>query len=874
MRGVYGARPWHRRSIGAAGIGVALLVGTLTGSGCGSRTALAGRAVRTVPTAAYNWTRSAADALDLGGGPTSTLGTVTAPDRPGADWLIAGTRTAADGTTIATVWSSPSGVGWVATALAGMDGRALAATAWGERTVIVGSVGIGATQRAAVWISPGPGRPFGLVPGGAALLPTAGPGTAGGGTATMDVVAAGTQGVFATGVRSGRPAAWYSTDGADWVDLTGATRALDAGAGAVVTSMLVTSTAVLAAGTVQDGSHRDGAVWTSPDGINWHREVPADNPFSGPADHRIEGLALTSTGAVVAVGGVRSGPAWLPVSWISPDGNIWSQPSEALPTATRSQPVEGGTIVRAVTATGSSLVAVGGSSTAQRLWVSTDGQSWTEAPLPGGAARAADWSADAVAEAGPTTVIVDTGPGQPRVLVRDHGAWREVSARASIFGPVAPVATPAALVTDGRQLVLAVDIERPGPSVGASTRSSVVLSSTDGTHWRRLSDPDTLSGAWVDSMDVMAGSLVAAGTTTTVAGRPAGAVWTSLTGQRWRQAASFATGSRAPGAATATAARGSTLLAFGSAPDPAAGTKPGVDAVPTAQAWSLSRAAATGGSTELDRPTGTDLDAVAGVGPETVLGSCSNGGTIVVVGAALRRGLPPGLLPATTKSKALKDRDTTTSSVATSGSPTGAAGQATDGTMAVTWASLPEGPWSAGTVDPLGGAGGDERMDGCAAVDTGFVAWGQTAGPGGGAVPALWTSPDGEAWTLQRISTLDVAGAAPLTAVAASGSAWVAVGGGQPAALATPWSPGSGLDDPDPPAPASSATSGADGGAAVLSSSDAGTTWARLATTAAAWAATGRVATDLVRPLGSTLIVAGTVDSRLAVWVGAPTTSE
>jgi hypothetical protein len=837
MRGAPRAGRRRRPLLGPAAIGAAVLVAALSASGGASRAPVAGGRARTAAATAYDWTRSTAAALALGGGPTSTLSAVVAPPAAGADWLIAGTRTAADGSTRATVWRSSNGVGWVATALAGADGQALAATAWGPRTVVVGSVGIGATQRAAVWIASGPGRPFALVPGSAAVLPTAQPGSPGLGTASMDVVAAGTQGVFATGVRSGRPAAWYSTDGRAWVDLTGATQVIEAATGAVVTSMLVTPSAVLAAGTVDAGSHTDGAVWTSPDGINWHREVPPGNPFSGPADHRINGLALTPSGAVLAVGGARSGPAWLPAAWISPDGNNWSQPSEALPAATRPQPVQGGAVVRAVTATGSALVAVGGSSTAQRLWVSPDGQSWTEAPLPAGAAEAEDWSADVVAQAGPTTVLVDTEPGQPHVLVRNRAAWREASAQTSIFGPVAPAATPAALLVEGSRLVLAVDVYRPGPAVGLSTRSVVVLSSSDGTLWHHLSDANALAGAWVDSMAVISGALVAVGTTSNSSGRPVAAVWTSPTGQRWHRAATFATGSRAPGAATTVAGRGPTVLAFGSAPNPAAGAKPGIDAVQTARVWAVPPLGATGPG------EASTLDVTAGVGAETVLGSCSNGRTVVVVGTATRRGRPTD------------------------------AGQVADGTAAVTWSSAPGTAWTAGVVSPPGDAGGDERVEGCAAVGTGFVAWGQAASPRGGAGPALWISPDGGTWVLQPTPSLDVAGAAPLTALAASGPDWVAVGGDQPAALATPWSPGSSIDDPDPRTASPSAASGSDGPAEIWSSSDAGRTWDRAATTGSAWAASGPLATDLVRLLGANLVVAGTVAGRLAAWVGVPAPS-
>ncbi|MGH9095679.1 MAG: hypothetical protein ACRDXE_11005, partial [Acidimicrobiales bacterium] len=111
---------------------------------------------------------------------------------PGSDWLIAGTTTGTDGRTTATVWTSPDSVGWAATALTGpgTDSRASAATRWGDRTVIVGSIGVGTERRAAVWFSSATGAPF--VP--VATQATLGAPAGAGGGAEMDVVAAGALG--------------------------------------------------------------------------------------------------------------------------------------------------------------------------------------------------------------------------------------------------------------------------------------------------------------------------------------------------------------------------------------------------------------------------------------------------------------------------------------------------------------------------------------------------------------------------------------------------------------------------------------------------------------------------------------------------------
>ena len=802
------------------------------------------------------WQRSAATALDVGGGPTSTLSAVMAP-RDGVDWMIAGTRTTADGSSSATVWSSPDGVRWSATTLPGSDGRAMAATAWGARTLIVGSVGRGVGERAAVWMSQGPGEPFvavtadtSLLPSSAALTPS--DSSPARGSAAMDVVAAGTQGAFAAGSVAGRETVWYSTDGTDWATVAGADEVIGGRPGAVITDLLVTPTAVLASGTAPDGTHTDGEVWSSPNGMRWQRASAAGDPFAGAGDHLVDGLALDSTGSLVAVGGVRSGPSWVPASWVSPDGTTWSQPSEAFPDSTRPQPELGGTVVRAVTSDGTGMVAVGGSTTAQRVWTSNDGLNWTETPLPAGPAGATDWSADLVAASGSTTVVVDDTPGQPRVLAHLGSSWREISAQPTTFGPVAPVATPAALVADGSGLVLAVDVTQPGPAIGATTSSVVVLASSDGTHWRRLNPDSVLSGGWIDSMTRSPEGLVASGYSTAPSGTAAATIWTSATGRRWAATEVVATGAPAPSEASTLGPLGPAVLAAGTDPAADAGVAAAVDTPRVAGAWPVT------GSAQAEAGP---LDTNATIGTEAVLGACSNGHTLVEVGDTARRGIPTGPVRPT-------DAPTvTTTTLAASGSPAGPYGQASDGLAAATWTTTGAG-WEAGTVSPLSGAGSDEVMDGCAVASPGFVAWGQTPGPGGVPVAALWSSADGVHWTLEQVPTLGGAGAAPLTDVARSGREWIAVGGGLLAAAAQPGDPGATRDDPTPLSPAPLATSGPDGPGAVWASSDAGQTWAEVPTVGAPWAEVATLSTNLVQILGSEVVVAGRADGRATVWVG------
>jgi hypothetical protein len=843
------------------------LVGALLAAGCARAAAEPSAAAPRLspPTTAtpsagaavYDWSRSPAAALDLGGGATSTLSAVLAPQTTGAPWIITGTVTASDDTTAADVWTSTDTQQWRRTTLSGLDAQALAASDWGARTVIVGSIGRGPGRRAAVWISPTPGAPFVAVPSDAGLLPTPEPGPGKlpvTGTASMDVVGAGTQGVFAAGSVSGRPAIWFSTDGQDWVRVAGADQLLDGEAGAQVATMLVTPAGVMAVGTVRDGSQTDGAIWRSGDGLSWHRYGAPDNPFAGGGDHRIDGLTTDAAGSYIAVGAVRSGPEWTPASWISPDGNAWSQASEAFPIATRAQPGPGGTVVRAVTTTSSSpqLVAVGGSGGAQRMWTSEDGINWTEVPLPTAVADSTDWSADLVASSGTTTVVVDAAPGQPDVLVRQGTTWHEVSADTGVFGPVSAAATPGGLATDDGHLVLAVDIERPGRGIGTATTSVMILTSTDGIHWTRRSAAGTLRNARFASLRTVDGSLVGVGTSTSGRDGPVATIWTSTDGRRWRVVVADGGETAAPRAATAIGVVGTTTVAVGSGPVGA-----GSGATPAAQVWTNGEGIWTANGT---------LDALPSLAAEQPLGTCSNGRTLVVVGYGTRQGVPrtDNAPPASTPVS-------TSTTIPVTGNASGPYGQGSDGTVAYTWATTDGTAWTPGTVSPLTGSGGHETMQGCVALGAGFLAWGGTPkGPGSGA-PALWSSPDGVTWTQEPTPTLGVIGSvAPVTDLDTAGRSWTAVTGGLLAAVADPGDPDVAADDPVLPASSPVSASGPDGSASIWTSEDHGVTWSRITTVGPTWEAAGALATDLVTSLGRDLVVVGQADGRIAAWVGAP----
>jgi hypothetical protein len=139
----------------------------------------------------------------------------------------------------------------------------------------------------------------------------------------------------------------------------------------------------------------------------------------------------------------------------------------------------------------------------------------------------------------------------------------------------------------------------------------------------------------------------------------------------------------------------------------------------------------------------------------------------------------------------------------------------------------------------------------------------------GSLVPGLWTSTDGSHWALQSAGSLGRASPAPLTALAESGLHWMALAGsGEGAADAAQPAPGN-LDSRGsytaavlyPPSAA---------GAAVWMSSDGGTNWQRVDTGDPVWAAATGASLEQAGYAGSTAVVAGTVDGRLAVWSATP----
>jgi hypothetical protein len=673
--------------------------------------------------ALYDWTRGTGPAVADGSKPSSTLADVLAPSA-GADglWTAVGTRSSGTGTTSATVWTSPDASTWSATALTGalVDSTASGAVLSGTETIVVGSIGSGQNQHAAVWISPRRGAGFQIV-----TDPTlATPGT------SMESVAVGDLGLFAVGSADNRVAMWYSSTGRAWTQLTKAQDVIDRSGDAHVDTLLVTVNAVYAGGWYRAGSSIDAGLWSSQDGLNWHQIGSSQALFGGPGDHLITGLTPYGTG-LLAVGGSDSGLGWQATSWVSPNGVSWSAPSTGFVTAGSLAPGGPEAIVRAVTSpnpdvlstpasppnpAAASFVAVGGGPTNQEMWRSTDGVRWSEVPLPGSASATGGWQATLVAARGSTTVVADAAAGQPHLLVQRGATWEQPSANPATFGSVASAARPTGLVAGpGDHLVLSIATSQPDQGLGRATAGVELFSSTDGMTWARLPTGNVFAASDLRALGSTEPST--RGDVTASSGPSAGSSGSSGGSGDARQVATLpaqiiAVGSQHTGATT------------------------------RASAWLSADGTSWARTTSLD-PASAVVDDVAN-------GTCASEHQVVVVGSAHSASPPAAGLSQTTVRAWYSSDDGSTWGVA----------------------SFPASP----SPEPYVGA----SMEGCRVTGSGFEAYGEATLADGTTVPAYWTSTSGTTWVHATNNPFGSGFPFPAEAVTNGTATRLAVGGAEP----------------------------------------------------------------------------------------------
>ncbi len=259
----------------------------------------------------------------------------------------------------AAVWTSTDGVVWSRVphneAIFGGEGDQ------SMNSVIVGGPGLlafgvdeGTIREAVVWAS-ADGLTWTRIPDNQALT-AAGDGRS---------VVVGGPGFVSVGEVKSAAAVWISADGLTWsrVPHDNAAFGLVLGDGNAMESVTVGGPGFVAVGS--DGLHSNyptgrarAVVWTSIDGVTWHRLPHDEAVFGGQGDQRMTSVTAGGPG-LVAVGYDDDRPA----VWTSTDGLVWSK--------VKNDPIGDG--LENVTVGGPGLVAIGGDSS---LWTSIDGFNW------------------------------------------------------------------------------------------------------------------------------------------------------------------------------------------------------------------------------------------------------------------------------------------------------------------------------------------------------------------------------------------------------------------------------------------------------------------------------------------------------------------
>ena len=255
---------------------------------------------------------------------------------------------------------------------------------------------------------------------------------------------------------------------------------------------------LVAVGTEASESGLNAAVWTSPDGISWSRVPHDETVFGGEGNHSITSVTAGGPG-LVAVGTEAVENDVDGAVWTSPDGIDWSR----VPHDEAVFGGEGDQSITSVTAGGPGLVAVGTDGPVKNsdvaVWTSTDGVTWSRVPhdeaVFGGGGNQ---SITSVTAGGPGLVAVGTDAshddGDPAVWTSPDGiTWSRVPNEA-VFG-----GEDRELMGADRQVMESVTPGGPGlVAVGFegsfSNSDAAVWTSPDGITWSRVPHDDAVFG--------------------------------------------------------------------------------------------------------------------------------------------------------------------------------------------------------------------------------------------------------------------------------------------------------------------------------------------------------------------------------------------
>lgn len=564
------------------------------------------------------------------------------------------------------------------------------------------------------------------------------------------------------------------------------------------------------------------AVWYSTNGSQWSVSPGATHFFDGFPGAQVNALLATSS-YVYAAGSVRDGASTDAALWSTQDGINWKPiVSSQGAFSGGGDHVITGLAPLGTLPTGGGLLAVGGLEAGGTWtpvsWISPDGVSWSQ---PAGDFPRSDGSA-VVRSVTPVATLIGPseffatggGPSNQQLWQSSDGVrWSQIA-----------LPETAANADGWRATLVASNGNTTVVADGDAGQAHVLTGNSTG--WIEPSANASVFGPVSASADVVSLSQVKSGLELTVrvsqapqAIGPASVTTVTLSssdGVNWSaplpagSASSWPAGPL-PQGATAVLHGAGDWIAVGTAPPGSRNPASGLVTSGLGVAWTSSDGSHWNPA--------TTLDPKPGVAPEYPRGACSVAGEAVAVGEAGE--------------------------------------QSSGAAVASAWYTTNASQWKAAIISPAPSNGDGDEMLGCVQDAAGFIAYGAASGTGGDA-PVLWSSADGTHWNRGDPGVFGAGAPGPVTAVAVSGSRWLAVS--STGAEAEP--------DGYPGRSLTASTAPAADQLGVWFSSDGGSAWQRLDASGGVWEDAQTAVLQGAGFVGNRAVVAGQIGGRLVVWTG------
>lgn len=459
----------------------------------------------------------------------SYVNAVEPGEAPGA-WLAGGYTVEPDGVRSPTVWSSPNGQAWEATALPvetswRSSARVLGLARLDDVVVALGGVpGVEGDEEPVAWRLD-VGGAWSVVAGGSGF-------TFGGpGVQTVGTLGSGPRGFFLVATEKNDDgntlAVWHSADGASW-------RRTRTDEPAAPPDLVVADVAVGVAGAVFvgwatfDNGDFDGRTWFS-DGFEWH-QVLKPALLTG-------GRALVSTAAVLRDGFVvtaatMSGSLGEPETLVlvSDEGLEWTLAESS----SLDPPDPELALVEAVASDGSQLYRVVRDRFGARLWSSVDAVTWTEEHLPDEMATVTDILTEPIqmGVSDGTVLVALPGLNQVAMWLREPGGrWSEVSSTSDAF-PIPASIVELTDIAESNGVLAVLGNQSQITSTGSPVSKATFWWSEDGQSWTSGSVGDDPSLIELEALIADGSGFTAVGVAL-VDGDPRALLWQSADGRSW-----------------------------------------------------------------------------------------------------------------------------------------------------------------------------------------------------------------------------------------------------------------------------------------------------------------------------------------------------